>query len=525
MEGVLVVILIIFLAVFMLSAFKMLWIYQMPEDKWSVETIIPKLVFVFVIVLSGFITILLPLDVREQRTTGTGLTDSYSAVYIIIVVFCIAVIPLAMMLYEALGDAAVGLGQKLPFMILRLILFAGFFFGLVGLMFAFFNTCLIPVRVYSSKAVQWDLSQVTNPVESSSVILWSATNLSLSLRFDIYLIAFVTFVGYFLFIAFGGVGLTALPLDMILAFADRPRAIDLATYTRQKQDIGEQARGLGQSAKEMQEKEKSLRVKTGWTAARQKAALRTEFNMFRQSVYLLEIEFRKIEIALKNKGEHPLIAGFKLLAGIVFFAIAIAWWLHIFLYMTFTDPNNADQPVSLFLNKALMYFDDGSGYIMSFFIFAILTLYLLCSVVKGAFKVGMRLFLLPMHPMKEGDTPINSLLFNSMIVMFSSGAIAQFSYTAFAVYARQSTAQVIFAGQIQYLTFYQYFFVYHVFTFMFLAWSLLAFFAMLLYPREKAAVRIKRLVDQTLKEEGLTNVKDALKTGSMPGAAKGGLRL
>ena len=492
----------------------------MPEDKWSAETIIPKLVFVCVCVLSGFITVLLPLDVREERATGTGLTDSWSSVYIIIVVFCTAVIPLAMNLYDALGDAAVSLGQKIPFMIFRLIITAGCFFFVVGLMYAYLNTCLIPIRSYASNSTQWDLSQTIPATESSAVILWSNTNLKLSLRFDIYLIAVVTFLGYFFFIAFGGVGLSALPMDLILEFADRPRAIDLAQYTRGKQDVGEQARSLGVMAKEMIEKERSLRVKTGWSAARQKAQLRTEFNKFRQSVFLLEIEYRKLEIALKNKGEHPLIAGFKLLMGILFVFLSIAWWLHIFLYMTFSDPNNAGQPVSLFLNYAIMYFDNEQGYIMSFFVFAVLVLYLLCCTVKGAFKLGMRLFLIPMHPMKEGDTPISSLLFNSMIVMFASGAIAQFSYTAFADYARQSTAQVIFAGQIQYLTFYVYFFNYHVFTFMFLSWSLLALCALLLYPREKPAVKIKRLVDQTMKEEGLSNAKNAVKFGLVPDGKK-----
>ena len=141
MENVLVIILLIFLGVFLISAFKLLWIYQMPEDKWSAETIIPKLIFVSVAVMSGFISILLPLDVQQQRLTGTGLTDSYSAVYIIIVVFCVAIIPIGMMLYDILGDSAVSLGQKLPFMIMRLLFISGLFFAIVGLMFAFLNTC------------------------------------------------------------------------------------------------------------------------------------------------------------------------------------------------------------------------------------------------------------------------------------------------------------------------------------------------------------------------------------------------
>ena len=484
MELILILILIIFLVVFLVIGLKMLWVYQMPEDAWSWSSFIPKVIFVSVIAISGFVTILLPLDVREERATGTGLTYSWSTVFIIIVLVVTVVIPLAMMVYEASGDLAVSFGQKVPFMLLKLFLILAVCGTVVGIMYTFYNTATIPIRSYSCGVLNWDRTQRGPFDETRACITSSSTKLKLALRFDVYLIAVISFVGWFVFVAFGGVGMSALPLDLIIGFSDRPRKIDLAQYSRSKQEIGEQARELNNHGKELVEKERSLRSKSGWGPARQKAKLRTEFNKFKQAVYLLEIEYRKLEIALKNKGEHPLIAAAKLVAGFIFLILTLIWWAQIFVYVLLKNPNMPGQPMSLFLNTVLIDLDNGSGYIIAFFLFAVLCLYLLACVVKGAFKVGMRLFLIPMHPLKEGDTPISSLLFNSSIVILSTAAIAQFSYTAFKDYARRSTAQVVFAGQIQYLDFYSWFFKYNVFVFFLLVWSLLALVVLSLWPRE-----------------------------------------
>ena len=55
---------------------------------------------------------------------------------------------------------------------------------------------------------------------------------------------------------------------------------------------------------------------------------------------------------------------------------------------------------------------------------------------------------------------------------------------------------------------------------MFLIWSLICLLGLLMWPREKSAVRIKKLIDKTLKEEGMTNVKDAMKFGLRPSVDK-----
>jgi LMBR1 domain-containing protein 1 len=48
------------------------------------------------------------------------------------------------------------------------------------------------------------------------------TEFKIQVTFPIYLIGFMSFISWFLFISFGGIGLAALPLDLIYDFCTRP---------------------------------------------------------------------------------------------------------------------------------------------------------------------------------------------------------------------------------------------------------------------------------------------------------------
>ena len=45
-----------------------------------------------------------------------------------------------------------------------------------------------------------------------------------------YAIAFMSFFGYIFFVVFGGVGLTALPMDLITTFTNRPKIVNFITH-------------------------------------------------------------------------------------------------------------------------------------------------------------------------------------------------------------------------------------------------------------------------------------------------------
>merc|ERR1712007_234995 len=81
---------------------------------------------------------------------------------------------------------------------------------------------------------------------------------------------------------------------------------------------------------------------------------------------------------------------------------------------------------------------------------------------------------------------------NVEMVLISSAAVVQFAQVAFADYARLTDADVIFAAQIKYLTFYSFFFENNVFLYALLAWFLLTLIYLLVVgPRDNGGRRSK----------------------------------
>ena len=56
--------------------------------------------------------------------------------------------------------------------------------------------------------------------------------------------AFMAFFGYFLFSLFGGVGLSALPIDLINEFRHRPKMISSSEGFRKKADLKKKTEAL-----------------------------------------------------------------------------------------------------------------------------------------------------------------------------------------------------------------------------------------------------------------------------------------
>lgn len=132
-------------------------------------------------------------------------------------------------------------------------------------------------------------------------------------------------------------------------------------------------------------------------------------------------------------------------------------------------------------------------YPMSVAVFAVFNLYLLLCVVKGCLKFGMRVFFFfSVHPMRFKDTPLNSILFNIMMLLIASAPVVQFELNCFADYARQTAADVIFVGQIRYMTLFSYFFENNIFVWMLVGWACVALAFLLCRPREGSRTRLNR---------------------------------
>ena len=65
----------------------------------------------------------------------------------------------------------------------------------------------------------------------------SNTELKIDVSFPIYIIGLMSFISWFLFVLFGGIGLAALPLDLMYDFCTRPKKLTFSQMEEQKKRI------------------------------------------------------------------------------------------------------------------------------------------------------------------------------------------------------------------------------------------------------------------------------------------------
>jgi LMBR1 domain-containing protein 1 len=82
-------------------------------------------------------------------------------------------------------------------------------------------------------------------------------DLKIDVTFPIYIIGLMSFISWFLFVLFGGIGLAALPLDHFYDFCTRPKALKPSEVEKRKKKILEESSSLkvlGNEIKAMEDK-------------------------------------------------------------------------------------------------------------------------------------------------------------------------------------------------------------------------------------------------------------------------------
>jgi len=301
----------------------------------------------------------------------------------------------------------------------------------------------------------------------------------------------MAWLGWFLFAVFGGVGLSAVPLDLILAYKNRPRHLDaveyseiqmsLRTRTNELVDIGE----LIKIEREQKAQAGLVSRFGGWSLdSEQRKAANEEKQAilgFKQAVYLLEEDVELfLAMSANSDKANPLVPYISLVLGCCSIVISIFWFLHIIVYV-FPSP-----PLAPFLNSYFAWFDKWFP-LFGVLSIAIFTFYLLVAAVKGAFKFGVRFMFMHIHPMKVGKTYMSSFMFNMALVLMCALPVVQFSQEAFADYAAFTQIRQMFGVQVQYLQFFTYFFANDVFIYAFFGISILTALYLIKSPKDQSA--------------------------------------
>jgi LMBR1 domain-containing protein 1 len=131
------------------------------------------------------------------------------------------------------------------------------YFGLTAVLWWTIGKADIPVTFYESTFkdttdINYDFCQ------TSLDCVFRSQKVEIDVSFLIFMITTASLIGWVLFSVFGGVGIPALPFDLLMDYKYRPKRIKLQEYTDKKKLIGEQAGLLLQASAALMEEKKKV---------------------------------------------------------------------------------------------------------------------------------------------------------------------------------------------------------------------------------------------------------------------------
>ncbi|TPX44035.1 hypothetical protein SeMB42_g04459 [Synchytrium endobioticum] len=457
---VLIITCVVFAILVVIAAIYFLIYFQHPDDKWVAW--FPKVLVILGLSVSSFNIFLLPLDVANQGGTfegsATGSLPMFSlslAFYIATMLMGLLFVPFTVYYYEGLDDSddsddhtsnksqlAYAVKWMVPtVVVVGLVYFLLYwFYGYADV----YTTQLAGVLVATNGSDIIDTCQFG--MANSTYCHSSNATLQIGVSWLVYVVALTSLVGWLLFSVFGGVGIVSLPVDLIQDYKHRPKPIKATEYAERKKIIGQQSQILMEAGKQLMEELKvASRTTTTRFTDRKFRRVKNRETEFRKDVMILEAHYRYLEDSYKAQGGNALLQLALLLLGIVGCIISFFWILHVILYALPVVTNS--YPLSPFLNS----FFSGVGQVpfLGTAFYALFAFYLLACVVKGNIKLGMKIIFITIHPLRFGETMMNSMVFNIGVILFCSLSVAQFCTLSFGLYAKYTSSYALFGVQLQ----------------------------------------------------------------------------
>ncbi|KAJ3346543.1 hypothetical protein HDU91_007013 [Kappamyces sp. JEL0680] len=211
----------------------------------------------------------------------------------------------------------------------------------------------------------------------------------------VFIVAVLTLLGWAIFSVFCGVGMAALPYDMLHEFKHRPRPI---TATHRKRQVGEQATILMEEYKTLtQELKQAAR---GNNFSRKYRTIKNRENQFRKNVMILEYHYKNLEDGYRFQGGNIILQYAKFLFACLGVILTLLWIIHCALYVipqTLKNQGLPINPIDGFLNNMLNMTKDIP--IVGIALYSLFVFYLFACVIKGNHKVGMRVVFFTIHPL------------------------------------------------------------------------------------------------------------------------------
>eukprot|EP01068_Selenidium_serpulae_P012976 Selendium_serpulae@DN5906_c0_g1_i1.p1 len=469
---------------FFLVDLRMLFYYEHPDDSKFNQGMLAKVMVLIGLQIAWIVICLTPTDAHAtQIGSSINVVTMWEVMFLFLVVFMAVPYPIAIFFYETDSDPRVT--KLAPWK--KTLIFSAVVFVTCAIVIGVFYAICSKATISEFNCNNKHLPPEMLPGCSSS----PPSEITVTTPFMIYLIAFTSFIGWWPFVLFSGVGFVALPFSLIVSFIDRPKPIDFPTYKDKKLILGERAMHLRESGEALKKAKMKAGGFTGIAGMRYRQKLAQESRKFRQSVYLLEEDYKALNVAFKERGENPVLSYCKLILGIFCAIMSFIWFVQIILAILLPQISGlwGDGIMVWSFDNMLVAVNEVEFYGLDLIIYGLLTLYVLVTVVIGCFRFGLRVFLFyAVIPMRKADTHLNRFLFNVAIIVIASGAIAHFSVMAFPLYSLNTGADLIFNHYAENMVMLKAFFKYYILVWVLLVWIIVCIVFFALKPRERSAV-------------------------------------
>jgi LMBR1 domain-containing protein 1 len=215
--------------------------YCHPDDKGFGSATVCKIVVVLGMTLSWAQVLMLPLDVSNARGSGGIRMDIFwIVIYLTTAIFIVFIIPSIMYYYEA--DSEWSCWQKIKYSFCYLFATIIIVILVLIITYVLLSKAEIPVTSVNCSLTNIKKSNSTDfPVTGC---ITTNTSFTLDVSFPIFVIGLMSFISWFLFIIFGGIGLAALPLDFIYDFCTRPKKISQSEIKYLKEKTAKRAKEI-----------------------------------------------------------------------------------------------------------------------------------------------------------------------------------------------------------------------------------------------------------------------------------------
>ena len=467
--------------------------YCHPDDKGTIIGYVTKGIVVLGLTLAWAQVLLLPLDVSNNRGEGNGINMKifWLLIYVLSIIYIIIIFPLTSAFYDS--DYELSFNEKMKHSLCHfLITLIGFLAISIILHFAIgkatipFESKYCPISNFMNSAEEFSelyLFRENNCYRNSKKI-------EIKVNYLITCIAIFSFISWFLFAIFGGIGLSAIPLDFFHDFCTRPKSINSSDIRLRREDLILKIENLKLLGEEIDKMEKNGVEKKSFLSS-QKRKYNRKKREFIAGKLLAEQEFAIVNVAeeIRKKNNCFIIFYYLLIPlGIISTILSLLWIIQ-FICSYFIIKKG--QPGYPFLSNLLLFFQDHNCAFISFFLFAIFNLYLLLCLIKGNIKFGVRFFCCwTIHPMKKDGTYMSSFLFNVTLILLGSISITQFCSYSLPDYIAFTDIAIIFNVQIKYMKFFSFFYKNHIFEYLLFAVFVISFFYLICRPSDRVNPKI-----------------------------------